>query len=123
MPSKNFDINSIKSLNIFVKEFKLTQNPKTIFYVHSKHCGYCVMFNDEWKQFTKQLPSDISSVKIESSFIRHLSDKYPEIHKIISKMFEQSTGVPNIAKYNSKSKRVIRFTNNRSIEALNQFLK
>lgn len=95
----------------------------TIVLIFSSMCGPCHMFLPTWKVFVNNLSKNksVDAIAIEVGYLKGVKNK--ELSNMIEKMSKKNPYVPNVAKYDSKTKRVQMFKKDRSVEALNLFMK
>ena len=123
--STSFNITSDASIRSFSKNFRLDGTSKMIIYVYSENCHHCEIFNPIWKRFVAHVTSsdNVTTVKIELGIMSKIQETNPKLFDILNKMFLNSNGVPNIAKYIEKTKRTCFFSKDRTLQSLIAFIK
>lgn len=118
-----YHVKSDNSVKEFGKKFKIDHYKKVLIYVYSENCHYCDVFDDTWKQLVAANTSDTVLVKLEIGALSKIQKTNPIVFDIVSKMFVNHSGVPNIAKYNTNTHRTHPFRGERSLSALYAFIK
>lgn len=95
----------------------------TIVLIFSSMCGPCHMFLPTWKAFVDNLKKDksIDAIAIEVGYLKGVENT--DLSNMIENMSKKNPYVPNVAKYDSTTKTVQMFKKDRSVEALNRFMK
>lgn len=95
----------------------------TIVLLFSSMCGPCHMFLPIWKAFVNEVGKNksVDAIAIEVGYLKGVTNT--NLSNMIKKMSKKNPYVPNVAKYNSESKRVQMFKKDRSIESLSLFMK
>lgn len=95
----------------------------TIVLLFSSMCGPCHMFLPTWKAFVNEVGKNksVDAIAIEVGYLKGVTNT--NLSNMIKKMSKKNPYVPNVAKYNSKSKRVQMFKKDRSVESLSLFMK
>lgn len=95
----------------------------TIVLLFSSMCGPCHMFLPTWKAFVNEVGKNksVDAIAIEVGYLKGVTNT--NLSNMIKKMSKKNPYVPNVAKYNSKSKRVQMFKEDRSVESLSLFMK
>lgn len=115
-------VNSDNELAKLNKKRKLLSKD-TIVLIFSNMCGPCHMFLPTWKAFVDDVGKNKSfdAIAIEVGYLKGVTNT--DLSNMIKTMSERNPYVPNVAKYNSKSKRVQMFKKDRTVEALSLFTK
>ena len=116
-------IDTKNKVSKYLKNKDLLQNDLIVF-VYSNLCGPCHMFMSTWNELMKRVPNEDDKLylKIEVSVLEDVKNENLTFYdKIVKRMFQLQSGVPNIAKYNKKTKRVISFKKERVLSALENF--
>ena len=121
--SNHFNVKSTNSIKEFAKKVSFASSSKVLFYVYSDNCHHCDVFHNTWKRLIANNSSDTVFVKVEIGAMSNLRDSNPKVFDILTKMFRNQSGVPNIAKYNVRSNRTTPFNADRTVSALNAFIK
>jgi thiol-disulfide isomerase/thioredoxin len=101
-------------------------NDDIVVLVYSSSCGPCNAFLHTWNEMIKDVKKSDDKVyyKINVDVLSHIKEINPVFYdKIINKMFTNQPGVPNIAKYNYKTKKIIQFTQERLLNVLKKFVE
>lgn len=98
---------------------KLYESGKNLcIFLHSNNCGPCKMFSPVWDNVLHQRSEkklhDMLFIKIEVNNLQMIHEMSEEFYNnVIMKMLNYLNAVPNVGKYNPKTKRVYVMKRNR----------